>query len=252
MSDEFETYFQFPLRYVTKAADQDMRNALQNKAVEHATWLWIRQASAHEIILRAANYRKTHLGIPRMDRDCEAWLAGMNALQWSYTSPDVHEAILRSHCRASTEYEAARQQGGWLVRIRRDLLWDMVNHEWPPMKIKVLCAVYAAIGADRKGYKKITHRLLCAMVSGYDGPKAAGEAKLIPESTVRYWLDELHKRGFFRVCMHGNFRFYSIWSFLRSDNELAKWVKSHETKKRPKKRVVKTSELQESQQPLDG
>lgn len=251
MSDKFETYFQFPLRYVTKAADQDMRNALEDKAVNHAVWLWIRQASAAELQLRASNYRKAHPGIPRMDRACEEWLAGLNALhlqQNNATQQTIGSKVDHAH----KYYEYERQQGGWLVRIRYDLLWDMVNHEWPPMKIKVLCALYAALGAEPKGYKKITHRLLCAMASGYDGPKAAGDAKLIPESTVRYWLDELHKRGLFTLCMHGNYRVYSICSLFRSDNELAKWVKKHETKKRPKKRVVKTSELQESQQPLDG
>jgi len=240
-------YFQFPLRYVTdrkKAPDDKLYSQLRGQCVSYAAWLWIRKCSDDDIRNGAFRFQSNHKEkLPAIQQLLKEgrygiYLAAAHYLQfqWGALSADYFD---RERNEMETVHEKARQQGGWNVRIRSDIFWDMVNHEWQPLKIRVLCAVYAIIGSD--AYKRITHQLVCALVSGYDSPRKAAGEKLVPESTVRYWLDELHQRNLFRVCIHGNHRFYAIANF-KDDAELAAYVLQHHAK-RTKKRLVRTSDL---------
>lgn len=249
MSDEFETYFQFPLRYITQQPDdyESMRGKLLGDATNYAAWRWFQQSNGNEIALRAGRYRKNHRIMPNsLHHSHNPWLAAADALHFSW-GHSAGEIFNRMTIHANTVFEKDHNEKGRQVRLRRDIFWNIVQHEstWPPMKIRVLCALYAIIGHQQKGYAPITHLLLRAVASGFSGPKEAGDAKLIPESTVRYWLDELHKRALYRVCMHAGRRYYAI-GYFETDEQLAQWVQKTEPKKRPKKRVIKTSELQDS------
>jgi len=250
MSDKFETYFQFPLRYITDQPDdyKSMRNKMMGDCMTYAAWRWIRGASAAEIGLKARQYRKKHRIMPgSVNQTHNTWLAAANALYFSYHPLDGAD-FNRMTEHASTVFEKDHNDGGWQVRLRQDIFWDIMQHEstWPPMKIRVLCALYAIVGHQKAGYAQVTHLLLRAVASGFKGPKQAGAAKLIPESTVRYWLDQLHQRSLFRVCEHRGRRYYAI-AHYGTDEQLAKWVLKNETEKRQKKHVIKTSELQPSQ-----
>jgi hypothetical protein len=213
--------------------------------MDYAAWRWIRGASAQEIGFRARQYREKHRESGSVHHSHNQWLAAADALEFIHCHHS-NQTFTHKTRKAQQDYDYDSKQG-WQVRLRSDLFWNIMQHEstWPPMKIRVLCALYAIIGHQSRGYAPITHLLLRAVASGFSGPKQAGDAKLIPESTVRYWLDELHKRALFRVCMHAGRRYYAIAHF-ETDEQLAQWVQKTEPKKRPKKRVIKTSELQGS------
>jgi len=247
MSDDFPTYFQFPLRYITDQPNdhKSMAKKMMNDCMGYAAWRWSRQSNPNEIALRAGRYRKMHPELGSVHHMHNQWLAAANALGFVYPKGEDFKTTQQY---ASTVFEKDHKDGGWQVRLRSDIFWNIIEHEstWPPMKIRVLCALYAIVGHQQAGYAQVTHLLLRAVASGFKGPKQAGAAKLIPESTVRYWLDQLHQRSLFRVCEHRGRRYYAI-AHCETDEQLAKWVLKNETEKRQKKHVIKTSELQPSQ-----
>lgn len=133
------------------------------------------------------------------------------------------------------QHEQHRQQGGWLVRLRTDLFWDIHENaeHWPDLKLKTLASLYAIIGTD--GPKRVTHLLIRALVSGAKSPTDAKQrgVKLVAESSIRYWLDQLYERRLFWLCLHNGHRYYSLSGHYNSEQEFATAVlQKHQPRKR--------------------
>jgi hypothetical protein len=141
-------------------------------------------------------------------------------------------------------HEHERQQKGWMVRIRTDIAWDIIDHaeHWPQNKLRTLAALYAIIGTD--GIKQANHLLIRALVSGATGPADAKTRgiKLVPERTVRDWLDKLYDRGLFRLCRHNGHRYYALSGSYKSDAEFAAAVLRF-NQPRKRRQVLDTADL---------
>ena len=137
-------------------------------------------------------------------------------------------------------YMRLKKAGGFQVRLRTDIAWDANNHDWHFMKFKTLCSVYAAIG--NRGAAKLHHRLIRALVSGFNSPNECRDSDMVPESSVRYWLDHCHQRQLFKVCLHQGHRWYGIGRGFATDMDLAKWVKKRHPK-RARRPVISTDDI---------
>ena len=258
-----EAYFQFPLFMVTKAPDKDIHQRMRDDASDFAIIAYSRNLTGNATI-GAEKYYKDNGGLPegvsiqRIAHDGRQYLAGAWSLHVYFGRPNEHGAM----CRAQAAQEKYEKHGheGWRVRLRADLFWDAIKHEWKPIKIRVLCSIYAIIGSDK--HKRISHGLIRALASGYKGPKEARaaearraelvasgtesnrgpKAELIPETTIRYWIQHLHERGLFRTCMHQGHRYYATSGF-ETDKDFAKFILQRYPPKVAKK-LVDTSDLQ--------
>lgn len=269
--DSEDVYFQFPLRLVTGlpgAPEKDIHDSMRNNATGYAAMAYgkdmggsAKQGAADYLAGNDVVQNGTaNLYAEKLPWDVQQYLASCWALYFKLGVSDV-EGFKQRTKRAQDIYEKHANEG-WNVRLRRDLFWDAINHEWEPLKIRVLCSIYAIIGADK--YKMIHHRLLRAVASGYRSPKEAEatearwkqmvkigrrrgtepKTEQIPESTIRYWVDHLHQRGLFRTCIHQSRRWYAIAGF-ENDTAFARFIqeKHQQQQQIPKKVVVKTSDL---------
>lgn len=263
-----DVYFQFPLRLVTGlpgSPEKDIYTSMANNATAYAAMAYGKDmggmatygAAEYLTDIDVVQNGTANLHAERLPWDVRQYLASCWALRVKLGASDV-EGFKRSTKHAQDIYEKHANEG-WNTRLRRDLFWDAITHEWEPLKIRVLCSIYAIIGSDK--YKMIHHRLLRAVASGYPGPKEAEAAEArwanmvrigrrsgkepkteqIPESTIRYWVDHLHQRGLFRTCIHQNQRWYAIAGF-EDDTAFARFVRDQQ-QQIPKKIVVKTSDL---------
>lgn len=130
------------------------------------------------------------------------------------------------------------RDGGMQVRLRTDLAWSAHDDDWPLLKLKTLCGVYAGIG--NRPAQKLNHRLLRAYCSGFQSPKGLKEKQMIPTSSLRYWLEQLWFKNLFQFCLHGRERWYS--KSLKDDRALALLVKSKRQGESAKK-VISTKDV---------
>lgn len=261
MSDEIPTYFQFPLRYITTATEAEFPLVMESDCIEYASWLWIRKTHEAAARFNAEEYRRNHpeWRVGKIPVSSEFWLAAANVLGYAHTTysgkneqsrqANMRASLERIQYKAQHKYEIDRQNGGWQVRLRQDIFWDVAN--WPLPKVKLLCSLYAVIGDA--GHKRVTHGLLAALVAGYDSPKAAAAdpnpRPMLPKSTIREWLGEFHFRKLFTVCLHGNNRIYSIR--CSSDEELARFVLAEQSTCRTKRPpLIRTKNIRTAEKTL--
>lgn len=233
-STDIESYFQFPLALIHKAGC--VAEAI-NQASDYALWNFGESMSDHDVRFNYAEYVKRHSvrSTPhdRDDRIHQMLMAAAHKLNLIIGSvPGV--------ARFGATYMRMKKAAGFQVRLRTDIAFDARDHNWPPLKLKTLCAVYAAIGNQPAA--RITHRLLRALASGYKSPKECPDDAMVPESTLRHWLDHCHQRQLFKLCLHGGHRWYGIAKGFATDMDLAKWVKKNHGK-RAKRPVISTDDI---------
>lgn len=269
-----DAYFQFPLRYITAAESpqildyhekhnsrgtwpgksptvisnyDDTRKSRLEAARNHSCWLLLRDATKEKLSFECDAYMKkqlkkhNHTGVAsKLNDKIRAVVGTANMLNLVWEN-HVTDRIAADTYDKWQQHEQHRQQGGWLVRLRTDLYWDIHSNaeHWPELKLKTLVSLYAIIGTD--GIKPVTHLLIRALVSGATGPADAKTRgiKLVAESTIRYWLDELYQRGLFRVCLHNNIRHYALSGSYDSDAEFTAAVLRHNQPR--KRRAVPTT-----------
>ena len=226
-----ETYFQFPLSLIQKAKSADVIN----EAVTYAVWNFGESMSDVDVQFNYMAYKKTnrdqaHEHDNRIHRMLMAAAGKLNLKLGSIASEEKYGAT----------YMKLKKAGGFQVRLRADIAWDARDHKWHLMKLKTLSAVYAAIG--NRGAARLNHRLLRALVSGYSSPNECEESDMVPESTLRYWLDHCHQRQLYKLCLHQGHRWYGIRRGFETDMDLAKWVKKRHSKP-ARKPVISTDDI---------
>lgn len=267
-----DRYFQFPLRYVTERGQTDnkqqMRDSLRGRCWDFTAWSIIRSHNAEwragtvdlDMWHGAANqYLNQQEEAGRVFVSAKGTVAAtwqdlstvkamnmvvvMQMLQYWYKTERTDEATLISEYDRIMKQAAAGRKPGVLVRLRSDLFHDATG--WHVLKTKILCAVYAAIGSDRA--KPLHHGFVQALASGFANLRDAAEhpEQLIPEATVRYWLDKLHQAGLYRCCLHNGKRWYTIKSggeMGTTDLDFARWLKANRRKSEPKP-LINTADL---------
>jgi len=227
-----ESYFQFPLSMI--------RNSQSSSAVVQAACLyaaWNFGESMSELDIKV-NYMQSKRQYPDQIHDGENRIHTM--LMAAANKLNIKLGSVATAEKYGATYMRLKNAGGFQVRLRTDIAWDAANHEWHFLKFKTVCAVYAAIG--NRGAARLDHRLLRALVSGYNSPKECTDDDMVPESTLRYWLDHCHQRQLFKLCLHNGLRWYGISKGFASDLDLAKWVKKHHGK-RAKRPVISTDDI---------
>ena len=224
-----EAYFQFPLRMISAATSKDI---IQN-ASSYALWNFGAAMTKPDVDFNYRAYVKLHPDFKHTKRDLIHQMLMASAFKLSISLGSIMGEVDYTY-----RYQVEKSKGGFQVRLRHDLAWDAHNHEWPLMKLRTLCAVYAAIGS--KGATYLHHKQLSAMVSGYNSQRDAGDRTTVSVSTVRYWLDHLHQRQLFKVCIHKGKRWYGI--AFKDDLALARWVKKR-TAAPVKRDVIDTASL---------
>lgn len=106
---------------------------------------------------------------------------------------------------------------GTQCRLRTDILWSMINDEWPINKVRTLIAIYAGIGQNQSqwlAYSRI--RALCGGYSGIADAKVHLNTKrkmaseLPSLKAVRHSAEKLWRSNFFQVVVvDSNKRIYS-------------------------------------------
>lgn len=231
-STGIESYFQFPLSMIHKATSPS--DAI-NEAVTYAIWNFGESMSDSDVMLNYTKYKKLHPDqIPDDENPIHRMLmAAANKLNVNIGSVAANEPYRATYMRL-------KKAGGFQVRLRPDIAWDARDHKWHFMKLKTLCAVYAAIG--NRGAAQLDHRLLRALVSGFNSPNECSDGDMVPESTLRYWLDHCHQRQLYKLCLHNGLRWYGIARGFASDLDLAKWVKKKHGK-RARRPVISTEDI---------
>ena len=256
-----DAYFQFPLRYIT--ADtltirdcHDRRRNLKyignsteermRAGVNYSSWITLKATSEHKLNFEADAYRRKHPNSVNhtgpLSESLKRVLGVANMLGYSW--PSISDTAAADRLEEWGLHEHERQQKGWMVRIRTDIAWDIIDHaeHWPKNKLRTLVSLYAIIGTD--GIKPVTHLLIRALVSGATGPADAKTRgiKLVPERTVRDWLDKLYDRGLFRLCRHNGHRYYALSGSYDSDEEFAAAVLRF-NQPRKRRQVLDTADL---------
>jgi hypothetical protein len=256
-----DAYFQFPLRYITAETltirdCHDRRRNLKyigdsteermRACVNYSSWITLRKTSVEKLSFEAESYRKrkpnsvNHTG--PLSESLKRVLGVANML--NYTWPSISDTRATDELEEWGLHENERQQKGWMVRIRTDIAWDIINHaeHWPENKLRTLAALYAIIGTD--GIKRVTYGKIRAMAAGASSPKDAEKRgiKLVPERTVRDWLDKLYDRGLFRLCRHNGHRYYALSGSYESDAEFAAAVLRF-NQPRKRRQVLDTADL---------
>lgn len=230
-SNGIDSYFQFPLALIHKATSVDVIN----EAGSYALWNFGESMSDQDVSFNYIAYKKKHPNLPhesanRIHRMLMAAASKMN----------IRLGCVRSEEKYGATYMKLKKGAGLQVRLRTDIAFDALNHKWHFMKLKTVCAVYAALGNRQAA--RLNHRLLRALVSGFSSPNKCSDSDMVPESTLRYWLDHCHQRQLFKLCLHQGHRWYGIAKGFSTDMDLAKWVKKNHGK-RPKRPVIRTDDI---------
>lgn len=231
-STGIESYFQFPLSMIHKV--NSSWDAI-NQAVTYAVWNFGESMSDSDVQYNYIAYKKrnpdqTHDSENRIHRMLMAAASKLNLKLGSVAAEEKYGAT----------YMRLKNARGFQVRLRTDIAWDAANHEWHFLKFKTVCAVYSAIG--NRTAARLDHRLLRALVSGFNSPRECTDDDMVAESTLRYWLDHCHQRQLFKLCLHNGFRWYGISKGFASDLDLAKWVKKKHGK-RARLPVISTDDI---------
>jgi hypothetical protein len=231
-STGIESFFQFPLSMIRKAKSTP---DVMNEAVTYSLWNFGESMSDADVRVNYCDYHKRYPELlhDNKDRIHQMIMAAASKLGVKLGSVS-HEAGLGDW------YVRLKTQRGFQVRLRTDIAWDARDHKWHFLKFKTVCAVYAAIG--NRGAAQLDHRLLRALVSGFNSPNECSEGDMVPESTLRYWLDHCHQRKLFKLCLHNGLRWYGISKGFATDMDLAKWVKKRHGK-RARRPVISTDDI---------
>ena len=231
-STGIESYFQFPLSMIRKAKSTP---DVMNEAMTYAIWNFGESMSDADVLFNYIAYKKKH---PDQQHDKDNRIHMM--LMAAASKLNLKLGSVNSDAAYGGTYMRMKNAGGFQVRLRTDIAWDARDHKWHFLKFKTVCAVYAAIG--NRGAARLDHRLLRALVSGFNSPNECSDGDMIPESTLRYWLDHCHQRQLFKLCLHNGLRWYGISKGFASDLDLAKWVKKKHGK-RAKRPVISTDDI---------
>ena len=230
-STGIDSYFQFPLSLIQKAQSADV----MNEAVTYAIWNFGESMSDADVLFNYIAYKTKH---PDQQHEKDNRIHRMLMAAASKLNLKLGSVAVDEHYGGT--YMKLKKKSGFQVRLRTDIAWDARDHKWHLMKLKTLCAVYAAIG--NRGAAQLDHRLIRALVSGYNSPNECSDGDMVPESTLRYWLDHCHQRQLYKLCMHNGLRWYGIAKGFDSDLALAKWVKKNHGK-RAKRPVISTDDI---------
>lgn len=205
-----------------------------NLAITYSLWNFGESMSDADVAFNYIAYKKKH---PTLLHDGRKRIHRM--LMASAGKLNLKLGDVSAEEKFGDEYFRLKRGGGFQVRLRTDIAWDARDHEWHILKFKTLCAVYAAIG--NRGAARLDHRLLRALVSGFNSPNECSDSDMIPESSLRYWLDHCHQRQLYKLCLHNGKRWYGIAGFA-TDLDLAKWLKKNQ-EKRVKRPVISTDDI---------
>ena len=261
MSQE-DAYFQFPLRYITDAAPLRIRDFHDRRRIvkdygdgvavrliaarDHASWLVYHSTKLPHLQFQADEYRKknhakVHHSGP-LSESLKSVLGVANLLNYVWESIDDKSA--QNNLAIWQMHENERLAKGWQVRLRTDIYWDIFNNpeHWPIAKLRTLAAIYAIIATH--GIVRVSYLKIRALASGARGVEDAKQrnVKLMPERTVRDWIDKLYDRGLFRVCLHNGHRYYALSGVYDSDEQFAAAVVRF-NQPRKRRKVLDTAEL---------
>ena len=221
-----DAYFQFPLKLLATAKSP------QQLVQDACTWTLLHYGRSFDQdaakAIAAAGFNGDY-----DDDDTDAVAIVAAAVRLGVNVPHIESTMTEAH-----RLESRHGEGGQLVRLRTDIAWSAHDDDWPLLKIKVLCGVYSGIG-DRH-MVKMNHRLLRAICSGYSSPKGLKASQLIPQTTMRYWLEQLWMKNFFQFCLHKRERWYSLT--CKSDLVLATKVKA-QSQLTTAKKVISTDDV---------
>lgn len=137
--------------------------------------------------------------------------------------------------------EQALPQGSSMqVRLRNDIFWDCMDWEW--RDTASLCAIYAAIGAER--YRRITYGHIATLACGNAKPNDETRALCLKDHQVRHTVEKLELRGFF-VRMSPNHR-DNFYSHSLTQSQLFETLVSRGVKRERKRQSDVTDQLKKA------
>jgi|GEM_PF-2283179 len=220
-----DPYFQFPLKLLATA------KSTQQLVQDACSWTLLHYG-------RSLGDAATPIAAAEFDGDYDGYDDDETAVAAAAVRLHVKVGDIPGTTTMALKLLKQHGNGGQQVRIRDDIAWSAHNDDWPLLKIKVLCGVYSGIG-DRH-MVKMNHRLLRAICSGYSSPKGLKASQLIPQTTMRYWLEQLWMKNFFQFCLHKRERWYSLT--CKSDLVLATKVKA-QSQLTTAKKVISTDDV---------
>jgi hypothetical protein len=224
-----DPYFQFPVAMLRPEPHTPQQiGPLIQDIVDYSLWhygLSLHENARDQIPILAEEFAEMH-GVTHDKDNYHQLILLAAAHRLNVTLPSVTKALAAAKAKHS-QYGTRGTQ----CRLRANIAWDAHNHHWPLLKFKVLCGVIAGIG-DSPAIR-LNNRMIQAIGAGYNSPKGVNNCDLLPQSSARYWIDQLWYSNFFQFCKKGHERWYSIRH--ASDAELVEAVRKKPVKQKTKK-----------------